>query len=95
MWTNKVNGKQYVGSSVDLKRRIMEYYNVNRLMRSDSMIINKALLKHSYQNFSLTILEICDNDPDLIQAREKHYFEVYEPEYNILKIPGSPSRGSG
>jgi len=28
-------------------------------------------------------------------AREKHFFEVYSPEYNILKIPGSPSRGSG
>lgn len=28
-------------------------------------------------------------------SREKHFFEVYSPEYNILKTPGSPSRGSG
>ncbi len=28
-------------------------------------------------------------------AREKHFFDVYSPEYNILNIPGSPSRGSG
>jgi len=28
-------------------------------------------------------------------SREKHFFEVYSPEYNILKTPGSPDRGSG
>jgi hypothetical protein len=28
-------------------------------------------------------------------SREKHFFEVYSPEYNILNTPGSPSRGSG
>lgn len=57
------------------------------------MPICAALLKHGYQNFSLTVLEICDVDS--LMSREKHFFEVYSPEYNILKIPGSPSRGSG
>ena len=28
-------------------------------------------------------------------AKEKYYFKIYLPEYNILKEPGSPSRGSG
>lgn len=32
MWTNKSNAKKYVGSSVNLRRRWMEYYNVNRLL---------------------------------------------------------------
>lgn len=27
--------------------------------------------------------------------KEKYYFEVYSPEYNILKTPGSPERGKG
>lgn len=27
MWTNKLNGKKYVGSTMALKRRILEYYN--------------------------------------------------------------------
>jgi len=57
------------------------------------MAINIALLKYGYTNFSLTILDICDIDD--LMSREKHFFEVYSPEYNILKIPGSPSRGSG
>jgi len=93
MWKNKLNGKKYVGSSVDLRRRLLEYYNVNRLINEESMPISAALLKHGYQNFSLTVLEICDVYS--LMSREKHFFEVYSPEYNILKIPGSPSRGSG
>lgn len=93
MWTNKLNGKKYVGSSVALKRRFLEYYNVNRLLNEKSMPINVALLKYGYSNFSLTILDVCDKDS--LMSREKHFFEVYSPEYNILKTPGSPSRGSG
>lgn len=57
------------------------------------MPINVALLKYGYHNFSLTILDICDIDS--LMSREKHFFNVYSPEYNVLKIPGSPSRGSG
>ena len=93
MWTNKLNGKKYVGSSVDLRRRLLEYYNVNRMLNEKSMPINLALLKYGYTNFSLTILEICDKDS--LMSREKHFFEVYSPEYNILNTPGSPARGSG
>lgn len=93
MWTNNINGKKYIGSSVNLKRRFLEYYNVNRLLISNSMPINTALLKYGYHNFSLTILEFCDISD--LMAREKHYFNIYSPEYNILKYPGSPNRGSG
>lgn len=93
MWTNKLNYKRYVGSSVALSRRILEYYNVNRILNEKSMPINVALLKYGYTNFSFTILEICDKNS--LVDRERHFFEVYSPEYNILKTPGSPSRGSG
>jgi len=57
------------------------------------MPIHSALLKHGYHNFSLTILEFCDISS--LVSREKHFFDVYSPEYNILKTPGSPNRGSG
>ena len=93
MWTNKLNGNKYVGSSMALKRRLLEYYNVNRLLNENSMPINVALIKYGYSNFSLTILDICEKDS--LMSREKHFFEIYSPEYNILKTPGSPSRGSG
>jgi len=57
------------------------------------MPINIALLKYGYHNFSFTILEFCDISS--IIYRENYYFEIYCPEYNVLKIGGSPSRGSG
>ncbi len=95
LWANKINGKKYVGSSVDLRRRLLEYYNVNRLLNEKSMPVCVALLKYGYHNFSVTILEICDIDIYSLISREKHFFEVYSGEYNILKTPGSPSRGSG
>jgi len=63
------------------------------LLNEKSMPINRSLLKHGYQNFSLTILEFCDMDS--LVSREKHFFDVYSPEYNILKTPGSPDRGKG
>lgn len=86
-------GNSPPGSSVDLRRRLLEYYNVKRLLNEDSMPIYVALLKSYYHHFSLTILEICD--VDIITSRENHYFGVYSPEYNILKTAGSPCRGSG
>lgn len=93
MWTNKVNNKRYIGSSVDLRRRILEYFNLARLIKAPSMIINKALIKGGYSKFSLTILEYCNRKS--LMEREKYYFDLLNPEYNILKVPGSPSRGSG
>jgi hypothetical protein len=93
MWINLETGKRYIGSSVDLKRRFLEYFNVNRLLRDSSMTINRALLKYGYSKFSLDILEYCSLDE--LAEREKHYFNLLKPEYNILKVPGSPVRDSG
>ena len=93
MWTNKLNGKKYIGSSVNLRRRFLEYYNTNRLLIETSMPINTAFLKYGYSNFSLDILEFCEISK--LMEQEKHYFNKLAPEYNILKIPGSPSRGRG
>src|SRR5438874_5577757 len=71
----------------------MEYYNVNRLLTNNSMAINRALLKYGFYNFSLKILEYCDIN--ILMNREKHYFDLLLPEYNLALLPGAPSRGKG
>ena len=53
------------------------------------MLINKALLKYGYSNFSLEILEYCESK-DLI-SREQYYLDILKPEYNTLTIAGSSS----
>ena len=52
------------------------------------MLINKALIKYSYSNFSLEILEY--RESNLVVTREQYYIDLLKPEYNILKVAGSP-----
>jgi len=87
LWTNLINKKQYVGSSIDLRKRFYPYYNVKYLELNKSMTINRALLKYGYSNFSLDILEYCD--PKDLLGREKYYINLLEPKYNISKEPSS------
>jgi group I intron endonuclease len=94
-WVNKLNGKSYVGSSLDLARRLNYYYNLsflagyaaNKKKRKINSIIYRSLLKYGYSNFKLEILEYCDT-LNVIQ-REQYYIDLIKPEYNILEIAGS------
>jgi group I intron endonuclease len=82
-FTCLTNGKKYVGSSVNLGRRFSQYFNANYLKRHTDMLISRALLKYGYSNFNLEILEYCDSSELL--TREQYYFDLLNPEYNILK----------
>src|SRR5205085_3377846 len=77
--------------SENLKIRFSQYFNVNYLKRNNNLYICRALLKHDYSNFSLEILEYCEPDKCLI--REKHYLDIYQPEYNISLDPAAPFSG--
>lgn len=89
-WTNKVSGKSYIGSSVNLNARLSHYLSSNflakKILISKSAIYN-ALLTYNYENFSLEILEYCDRS--IVINREQYYLDKYEPEYNILTKAGS------
>jgi group I intron endonuclease len=88
-WTNLLNNKTYVGSSINLGNRFRDYFKISYLMSggNKNMIISKALLKYGYSNFKLEILEYCNEDN--LRNREQHYLDLLQPEYNILKIAGS------
>jgi len=87
MWTNQENGKRYIGSAKNLKRRLLKYFNVALISEDLSMAIYRALLKYGYSKFSLTILEYCDLD--VLLEREQHYIDSLKPEYNICPTAGS------
>ena len=82
-----INGNSYIGSSVKLSNRFLDYFNTNHLLSHKNMTINRALLKYGYSSFSLIILEYCD--PKNCIKREQYYIDEYKPEYNILKYVGS------
>jgi len=85
-WVNQVNGKTYIGSSVNLSTRFRQYNNIKYLSLY-KMPIYKALLKHGLSKFSLEILEYCDQTQCI--EREQHYIDVLKPDYNILQTAGS------
>ena len=91
-WKNRINGKKYIGSAVNLTNRLWFYYSFkaieNVLKRSQSHICS-ALLKYGHYNFSLTIIEYCE--PDKCLERENFYLSCFPHKYNILPKAGSSS----
>src|SRR5690606_18713159 len=55
LWTHKDSGKVYVGSSIDISKRLNSYYSLSYLIRINKSYICNALLKDSYSAFSFTI----------------------------------------
>ena len=95
-WTHRKSNKKYIGSAIDLSRRLRDYYSFSALKRVNN-IISRAIIFHTHSAFSLTILEYIDisnlsqeKSRKLILEREQHYIDIFLPEYNILKFAGSP-----
>jgi group I intron endonuclease len=81
---NKINDHYYVGSSINIGGRMKNYLNINFLKRdkNKNMLINKALLKHGYDNFALLVVEYLP-EPLLVE-RETFWIKCLNPYYNIL-----------
>lgn len=88
--TNKINGKCYIGSAVNLTRRFSDYYSEEKLknyLKNYKSKIYSAILKYGHLNFKLDILEYCDEKQ--VIDRENFYIKFLKPEYNILLVAGS------
>jgi group I intron endonuclease len=86
---NLLTSKSYVGSSTNLSKRFIQYYNysfISNPVRGKS-IIYSSLLNNGYSNFSLIILEYCDESYTI--SCEQYYIDLIVPTMNILKLAGS------
>jgi hypothetical protein len=98
LFTNKISGNIYVGSSVNLSKRYASYFSPS-LSRTDLVII-RAIIRYGLENFTLDILEYvessCENNNGEAQSgsfllrREQYYLDSLKPSYNMLKVAGSP-----
>lgn len=95
--TNKINGKVYIGQSVDIEARFRKHRSApfNPKDSSYSGHFYSAIRKYSLDNFSFEILEECLKTE--LDNKEKYwiaYFDSYNPEkgYNETK-GGQGSQG--
>lgn len=88
-WVHLESGKSYIGSAKNFHLRFKQYFNYNHISYPGrNLLIYKALLKYGYAGFKLEILEYCSLE--ILLQREQFYFDTFNPEYNILKVAGSP-----
>lgn len=88
--TNLITRATYIGSAVDLTRRLRDYFSTKFLKKEilkNNSLIYRALLKYGYSNFRLEILEYCDKLSAI--EREQYYIDLLKPEYNICLRAGS------
>ncbi|RGB21507.1 GIY-YIG endonuclease [Rhizophagus diaphanus] len=83
----KVSNKIYIGSSVYLGDRLLDYMQPAYLgVRASSPVI-RAIVKYGYINFCFVILETCL--PELVLEREQFWLDFLKPEYNLSPTAGS------
>ena len=78
---NLVNGKRYVGSSVDLYNRLHEHVHNLKNNKAHNAHFQNAWNKYGEDNFIYNIIEFCD--ADIRFDREQHYIDSLKPEYNL------------
>lgn len=89
--TNLVNGKRYIGSSVNLKQRVA--CHKNRLSKGchDNIHLQHAWNKYSEDNFEFKIILLCPKTETL--KYEQAFLDKLKPKYNIAKSVNAPMLG--
>jgi group I intron endonuclease len=84
---NTVNGKRYIGSSVNINRRWGGHRNDLDKGNHRNSHLQHAWNKYGKDCFTFTILECCDRN--VLTNREQFYLDTILPEYNIYPNAGS------
>jgi len=85
---NLNNGKRYVGSSNNLKKRKKSHFYELKRGNHGNLKLQRSYNKHGEEKFTFYILEEVENELDLI-SREQFYIDNLKPQYNICKIADS------
>lgn len=82
--TNNVNGKVYIGQSINIKNRWKDH--VYALNRGDSncTLLQRAWNKYKQNSFSFEILELClENELDNVEIKYINLYDAINNGYNI------------
>ena len=78
--TNLINNKIYIGCSKNMSSRYRSHICDLRKGKSGCRILQKAIIKYGFINFSFEVIEVCDN----YYEREIILLQELKPEYNIV-----------
>ena len=77
---NKINGKKYIGQSIDINRRFREHKNSLRNNKHGNNYLQASFNKYGEDNFTFEIIDICEIDE--LDAFERLYINKYESMHN-------------
>jgi group I intron endonuclease len=88
-----LNGKLYIGSAVNLRKRFSSHRRDLAKGRHHSIHLQRAWYKHGADAFKFLVIEKVD-DPDRLLEREQHYLDLHqsanrERGYNVNVTAGS------
>jgi group I intron endonuclease len=85
---NVINGKRYIGSAVNIRKRWNVHRCLLRSTRHHSRLLQNSWNKYGEIHFVFSILRLVQNVSSLIEI-EQCYIDNLKPEYNIQKIADS------
>lgn len=89
---NIINGKKYIGSSVDLYNRLHSYLSLAKKGKVHNLHLQSSFDKYGIENFSVSIIEKLDTQgltKDAVKEKlivlEQKWVNLLSPEYNKRK----------
>lgn len=75
---NNINGKIYIGQSIDIKKRYREHIfsGTHNYDKDANSPIHKAMKKYGKNNFSLELVESCSREE--LNEKEKYWIQYYD-----------------
>jgi len=89
--TNTLNGHCYIGSSVNVRRRLLNHKNLFKRGKHCSKYFQRAWDKYGGDCFIFEPLIYCDKDNLFIY--EQAFIDYYHPAYNLAKCAENPMLG--
>lgn len=86
---NTVNGKRYIGSTMNLKKRWTEHRKILRGGRHNNQILQRAWNKYGEDAFKFLPILTCAPTKQMLMFYEQQLLDKVNPEYNILTTAGT------
>ena len=77
---NKINGKVYVGQSVNMKNRYAQHLNSLRKNEHYNRYLQRSFNKYKEKSFYAEVVEFCE--PEELNQKEKYWIKKFKSEYN-------------